>query len=218
MAKQAQYFSAHNYPCYIMDYAGTGDSEGEINEVEVADWVGNVLDVGAWLASRGVKEIILWGVRFGALLALANQSEFHQKLPVGRQLFWKPVLKGKMMMSQFIRLKQANSMMQKDQESVNWRQHILDGNETEIAGYPVTKTLLMSLEALQPETLEKPGSPIGWLEFNAKQVTPAISKAVGQWPEDMVKIECLESSAFWQISEIFELSQYHNNSLAILER
>lgn len=217
MAKQAQYFAEHNYPCYIMDYAGTGDSEGEIDQMETADWVQNVLDVGSWLQERGVTEIILWGVRFGALLAMANQTRFHQALPVSKQLFWKPVLKGKMMMSQFIRLKQANSMMQKDEEKVNWRQHILDGNTTEIAGYPITNALLTSLEGLLPEELHAPGSSVAWVELGATKVTPAITKVIGEWPEQSIDIVCLESSAFWQIPEIFELSQYHKTNLSLLE-
>lgn len=216
VAKQAHFFAEQGLPCFIMDYAGTGDSEGEINQVNVGTWLNNVLDVGEWLKARGCTEIYLWGVRFGGLLALAYQRQIHQSLPVSKQLFWKPVLKGKVMMSQFIRLKQANSMMLSAQEKVNWRQKILAGEEIEIAGYPINAELLSSLEALTSETLLQPSSPVVWMELAASKVTPAIANFIANWPKKSVMIDCFECSAFWQIPEIFELSQLHQHSLKAL--
>lgn len=75
----------------------------------------------------------------------------------------------------------------------------------------------MSLENLVPETVSAPLSPIAWMELAASKVTPAISNVIDKWPEESANIECFECSAFWQIPEIFELSQFHQNSLALLQ-
>lgn len=209
LAKQANFLTQRGYCVYALDYAGTGDSEGDINQVTAMDWQRNIIDAVSWLKAQGVSTLSIWGVRFGGLMAFQSVAAIQTLLPVDSILLWKPVTKGKQFMTQFLRLKQANSMMQ-GQEKVNWRQHILDGSETEVAGYPINASLLSSIDEIEIPKQLTFTAPIRWMELSASKITPAISMQTKLWPQQQYQIDCFEGSAFWQIPEIFaqpELSQ-----------
>lgn len=216
LAKQANFLTQHGYCVYALDYAGTGDSEGDINQVTAMDWQRNIIDAVSWLKAQGVSTLSIWGVRFGGLMAFQSVTAIQTLLPVDSMLLWKPVTKGKQFMTQFLRLKQANSMMQ-GQEKVNWRQHILDGNETEVAGYPINEALLHSIDGLEmPKQLDH-NLPIHWMELSATKITPAINMQTKLWAEDRFQVTCFEGSAFWQIPEIFVQPALFEPTLKALE-
>lgn len=206
VAKQAQDFAKNNAACFIMDYLGTGDSEGEFEQANCDIWLENILSVGEWLQQQGVKHIILWGVRFGALFILSHQKKLHEAMPIIKQILWKPVTNGKLFAGQFIRIKQASSMMS-GSEKVNWRNHILAGNNTEVAGYLMTETMLKSMELLQMAPDFYPLSKLHWFELAAKEITPLTKRLSANWSEDSAEIHCLECAPFWQVPEIFSLPQ-----------
>jgi len=209
LAKQAQYFARHNAPCFLLDYYGTGDSVGECSDASAELWLQDVIALGNWLQERGIKRIILWGVRFGALLTLAFQRQLHEQLPIVAQLFWKPVLSGKQFCGQFIRIKQANSLMQGSGEKIDWRQHILSGNETEVAGYLINKSFYQSLESLALDKQFNPLSKIYWLELASSNESPLMRRTIEQWPEGLYSIKCLPAPAFWQVPEVFDLPEIY---------
>ncbi|ALS97672.1 hypothetical protein [Lacimicrobium alkaliphilum] len=211
MAKQAQYFAAQGLPVCLLDYSGTGDSEGEIDQVSTDIWLQDIIAAGQWLLAQGVEQVSLWGVRFGALMQLHFQQPLHQALPVKNQLLWKPVTGGKLLASQFLRLKQANSMMQGNAEKVNWRQRIKEGETVEVAGYPLNETLLASIEQLKAETDAQ--SPVTWLELGTDKLTPVIARLTAEWPEESLPIQAVPCPAFWQIPETFDVPSLYPMSL-----
>ncbi len=219
VAKQAQMLVDNGYCVYCLDYLGTGDSSGETEDVNAQVWQHNILDVLKWIQSQGATHIHLWGVRLGALLMMNQLQAIHELLPIKQVLLWKPVAKGKQFMTQFLRLKQANSMMAGDEKG-NWREHIMQGNPTEVAGYVVTAELLSSLDELNlPSSLPDSLSSdvrISWFELAAKSITPAVTMAVKEWPESQLSVRAFEGSAFWQIPEIFEQPFLHQDSLRAL--
>jgi exosortase A-associated hydrolase 2 len=209
VAKQAQMFAQQDMPCFVLDYFGTGDSEGEFEQADCDLWLKNVLTAGEWLKQQGFSKIILWGVRFGGLLMLAHQEALHQRLPIVRQILWKPVISGKQFAGQFLRIKQANSMMHQSSEKINWRQHILDGNNTEVAGYVVTAKMLASIDLLQLQDKIQPLSPITWFELATSVVSPAINNVLKAWPKECYHIHCFDGVAFWKIPEVFSQGHLH---------
>jgi len=206
VAKQAQHFASNNIPCYVLDYFGTGDSEGEFEQASCDIWLENILTVAQWLKQKGVSKIILWGVRFGALFILSYQKKLHELLPITQQILWKPVSNGKLFSGQFLRIKQANSMISGG-ENINWRNHILAGNDTEVAGYLMTKPMLESMELLQISADFQPLSKLHWFELAAKEVTPLTKRLSSSWPENSAQIYCVDCPPFWQVPEIFSLPQ-----------
>lgn len=219
LAKQAQYLADSGYCVYCLDYFGSGDSEGEIEQAEVNIWLQNITDAAAWLNSAGVNSLRLWGMRFGGLLATLALQDVTKILSVSQMILWKPVNKGKQFMTQFLRLKQANSMMQ-GSEKVNWRETILSGNNTDVAGYEISAQLLASIDSLEmPLSFSAPVAEhlsISWFELAAKSITPVVSKQTESWSQDKLTVSCFEGSAFWQIPEIFEQSFLHQPMLSAL--
>ncbi|GAA0856982.1 hypothetical protein GCM10009114_20940 [Aliiglaciecola litoralis] len=216
VAKQAAFLVEQGYCVYALDYAGTGDSQGDINQVTANDWHADILATVVWLTSQGVQSLSLWGIRFGGLIALTSLPKVVEILPVNRVLLWKPVPKGKQFMTQFLRLKQANSMMQ-GQTKINWREHILGGEETEVAGYIINAPLLASIDALEMPKELTHRTAIRWLELAATSVTPAIQIQTKQWPEAQFSVSCIQGSAFWQIPEIFAQPHLHQPTLNALQ-
>jgi exosortase A-associated hydrolase 2 len=208
VAKQAQQFAACGLPCFVLDYYGCGDSEGEFEQACCERWLDNIITTGLWLKGLGFNKIILWGIRFGALLILANQQKIHQKLPVIKQILWKPVISGRQFSGQFLRIKQANALFEhtgKKSAKRDWRQHILGGNDVEVAGYNLTGKMLRSWELLQV-CATPPLSPLLWLELAANKIPAVVQRLSQDWPDEtcMTSVDC---RAFWQIPEIFSVPE-----------
>ena len=209
-AKQAQHFSKSGLPCFILDYYGTGDSEGEFEQADADIWLKDILVAGDFLLQQGITKIILWGIRFGALFILNHQEKLHQELPIIQQILWKPVTNGKLFAGQFLRIKQASAMMNSlpsngTDDKINWRDHVLAGNDVEVAGYLLTKKMLQSLESLQIGKDFQPLSPLKWFELAAKEQTPLTKRLSAPWDDSKAKIHCFDCPPFWQVPEIFAL-------------
>lgn len=218
IAKQAQCFANEGVPCYVLDYYGTGDSEGEFEQANADVWLENILAAGKFIQQQGISKIILWGVRFGALLILSHQEKLHQNLPITQQFLWKPVTSGKLFAGQFLRIKQANAMMSNSNEKINWRERILAGNNVEVAGYLLTKSMLQSLESLQVSQEFQPISPMAWFELAAKELTPLTKRLSAPWDSAVAKVYCFDCPPFWQVPEVFslpELEQLTINSVCV---
>ena len=206
VGKTAQMLSKKT-PVFILDYFGTGDSCGEFEQATTAIWLDDIHTVCSWLKSQGFKKVIVWGIRFGALLALHAQSRIEQQLTLLQFVFWKPVTLGKQFAGQFLRIKQANAMMSKEDAKINWRQEILEGIETEVAGYKLNAAMLTSLEILQITPEVTPKAPVAWFELAAKDLTPITKKIIAQWPENKVTAQSIECPMFWQVPEVFSLPE-----------
>lgn len=219
LAKQAQFLNQHGVDVYCLDYFGCGDSQGEIIDANAEIWQQNIVDTVGWLKQNGVSSLSLWGMRFGALLGTQSLIAIQQILPVEQMIWWKPVVKGQQFMTQFLRLKQASSMMQGEQK-IKWREHILEGNVTEVAGYEISANLLSSIDKLlipaqRPDKV-LPILDVSWFELSANKVTPVIQKIVDGWEGSQISVNCFEGSAFWQIPEIFEQGFLHETMLNTL--
>lgn len=217
IAKQAQYFAAHGLPTCVLDYYGTGDSEGNVDEATAQVWLEDIIAAGNWLRQQGAQELVLWGVRFGGLILLHFQNALHDALPVNRQLLWKPVTGGKLYISQFLRLKQASTILHGNNDKVNWRQRIADGNNVEVAGYPLNEPLVSSIEALEVAAGLAPLTQLGWMELGASTITPGVQRVTSSWPASDYRLDALESPQFWQTPETFTVPALYPHSLAMLE-
>ncbi|MFD2167317.1 hypothetical protein ACFSJY_13775 [Thalassotalea euphylliae] len=215
LAKQCQAFAQQGIDSFILDYFGTGDSEGEFEESSPDNWFEDIIAAGKWLQSLGYKKLIVLGVRVGALLLAANQDKLHKQLPIIGQIYWKPVTNGKVFVSQLIRIKQANQMMNNSAEKVNWRNEILAGNDTEVAGYTLTKQFVDAMEALVVQADLHWQSPVKWLELATEKVTPATRKFVEA--SDAITVQTLQTPTFWQVPEVFDLPELSALGLTITE-
>jgi hypothetical protein len=130
-------------------------------------------------------------------------------------LLWKPVLSGKLFMTQFLRLKQVNAMINAG-EKTNWRKKLLDEGSLEIAGYHIAKELYESIEGMSIPRDIKQQVHVSWMELASTKLTPAINNVVKTWPEKNYNISYFEGPAFWQTPEIFKQTDLHFPSLQLL--
>lgn len=72
------------------DYYGTGESQGDLQDATVEDWLRGInLAIEEGLAISGAEDVVLMGVRFGATLAAQIDSA-----EIVRKIFWDPVQSG----------------------------------------------------------------------------------------------------------------------------
>jgi pimeloyl-ACP methyl ester carboxylesterase len=75
----ARFLSHHGYPTLRFDYAGSGDSEGEMADVTISSLLRDVRGaVSRLIGECRVGRVVLVGVRFGALIArMAADTDEH---------------------------------------------------------------------------------------------------------------------------------------------
>ncbi len=62
VASQARRFAAAGYSCSVLDYFGTGESEGELADASLDEWFGNVVTVVKARLDEVEAPVSLWGV------------------------------------------------------------------------------------------------------------------------------------------------------------
>jgi uncharacterized protein len=88
----ARKFEEAGYATMRFDYAGTGDSSGDVGEFGIADWSQDIVAASAELRREsGIPRVVLVGLRLGATLAACAQRE---GLRAAHLLLWDPVVDG----------------------------------------------------------------------------------------------------------------------------
>ncbi|WP_187275943.1 serine aminopeptidase domain-containing protein [Parahaliea aestuarii] len=203
---QARQFAMAGYGCTLMDYCGTGDSEGQFEDVTLEDWLGNIDEVVEDIHQRHGQAPVLWGIRSGCLLAgLYASSASH---PIPGLLLLQPVASGKRFVRQLVRqriaagVERGSGQISSDEIHRLWE----DGQSLEIGGYSPSGALMLALEQLELTAFKLPDLPLLWLEHvNEGQVEPGLAtaqalaalRAAGVRPE----LHCFSGPAIWQLNE-----------------
>ncbi|NHN36699.1 hypothetical protein G8764_05270 [Pseudomaricurvus alcaniphilus] len=126
---QAQGLVSGGVDAFIMDYFGTGDSEGLDYEASFESWQQSLQAVFEWVLKLGYKSIILWGVRIGCLV-IADFLTQKPRSEVAGILFWQPLESGKHWITALQRLQLLARKRDKNDQ------------EFEVAGYQLSEALL----------------------------------------------------------------------------
>ncbi|MBL4589442.1 MAG: hydrolase 2, exosortase A system-associated [Alphaproteobacteria bacterium] len=196
----------------ILDLFGTGDSEGDFECADWATWLDNLQQLTDQLKEQKVQRIHLIGLRMGCLLI----HDFMQRHSsgIGKVVFWKPVLSGKQMINQFLRLRIASSMMDGDKETAqSLRDELLKQGVIEVAGYGLSKALVLALDEKTMSAGEF-SSTIEWYWFDVlaseNQPVPLAATKVLQSLKDRgvaVYQQTIIGENFWANQEIAEVSE-----------
>ncbi len=149
VATQARSFAAAGYACTLVDFYGTGDSQGELRDATLDNWYANVDLVIETLKRERDLPLILWGLRLGGLLALDYAAR--RDIPVQDIILWQPVNAASVYVTQMLRQRVA-SLMVRDlppETTKEIRQRLEDGEEVEIAGYLVRGPLIRGIESIE---------------------------------------------------------------------
>src|SRR5262249_8799998 len=144
-------------------------------------WQADLCESATWLARRGTPVRILWGLRLGALLATSIVGRLD---PQPDLLLWQPVLSGKSHMTQFLRLKAAEQMLNPAGErgaTSKLRSELAAGKNVDVAGYTLNPTLVAAIDAAELELPSDYRGRIVWLETgrtDQAELTPVSAQRI----------------------------------------
>lgn len=213
VAQQARSFAAAGYACTIVDFVGTGDSDGEFCDADLALWYSNLDATIEALQAEDPLPIVLWGMRLGGLLAIDYASR--SSIDVQDIVLWQPVTAGKMYVTQVLRQRVASLMVKElpPETTKEIRQRLAGGEQVEIAGYTFGGKLLEDIEAIDLGSMGGLCSgKIHWLEHvleEGKEPGVAASRAMDQLRalENTVDVHTFCDPQIWQIHERDEAPQ-----------
>ena len=212
VAQASRRLAALGVGVLLIDLKGCGDSTGAFEDATWDDWRSDIRLAVDFMQRRGHKNVALWGMRLGAMLAAQCAAEMPHA--VARCLFWQPVTQGETHLTQFLRLRLANAMLSGTKGSESGkalRAQLAAGESLEIAGYRLSPSMAASLEQLNLEAL-RPPCPVHWFEVVADEerpLPPAASRVIAAWREleTPVSVTPLVAEAFWGATNAAELVQ-----------
>ena len=207
VALQARNLAEEGVATILMDYYGTGDSSGEFIDTTVEIWRRDALALGRSLVDAGARNLSLWGLRFGALLA--SEIAASAELPVKHLLLWQPAISGKTLMAQFLRIRVAAALGGETGETAkDLRAKMVTGNYLEVAGYELTGQLADDLDAMHlHDQAPSAVDAVYWLELAShtpRFIAPASEKIVAAWQGAGIAVasQAVAGSRFWDLPEI----------------
>jgi len=208
VARTARALAAAGFAVLQIDLLGCGDSDGDFADASWQAWQADVQWAAAWLAQRYDAPLWLWGQRVGALLAAACAPA------IGRDchlLFWNPLLQGKAITQQFVRLKAAAEWASGDGKAAGqWvKDELAAGRVVEIAGYGLSPRLVRDLDAAVLAPPPATNAPrLVWLEVAGREgqptLSPAAERQLAPWQSAGYRVSAaaVAGPAFWQTVEI----------------
>jgi len=209
-ALQARAFAARGVAVLQIDLQGCGDSAGEFLDARWEGWKADLAAACAWLAGRTGRQVGLWGLRVGALLALDYAREASH--PVERLLLWQPVTNGAAFLTQFLRLRLVGELLQEQKEGSSTqalRAQLAAGIPLDVAGYTLHPALAAALDTVNAASMPAPACPVHWCELLAapeRPLPPAAARLLEDWRAQGAELHVhpFAGPAFWQTPEIAE--------------
>lgn len=219
LADQARNFTQKGFGVLMIDYAGTGDSGGELVDASWAKWQQQTQAAVDWLLREGAKKLWLFGLRGGCLVAaqLAQTLQSKFAIHLAGVIFWQPVLSGNIWMTQFLRLRLAADLVtdvaatEGDKERLTvsgLRAQLARGETVEVAGYRLGKTWVEDIDGLKLSDYSLPEqTPVYWFEVSSQQqpqISVASTRVIEHWREQGIELhsEVVSGAAFWATQEI----------------
>lgn len=205
---------------FLLDPYGTGDSEADLTDTTAALWRLDYLSFIEQLKAEGYHQINFIAVRFGALQLLDLLTE-PLPLPLHQLVLWQPQLSASTFLQQFFRLKIAEQMAigeklsQKDIEAA-----FQQGETVEIAGYPLQKALVSSVQALSANIHPvHQQTPLLWLETsNLPNLSVVVQKNLEQLKQHfMLQYQQLNDAPYWSAQELVSADALLKSTTLFLE-
>jgi len=207
VATQARNFARAGYYCTLVDFYGTGDSQGQLRDASLEIWKSNIRSTIDLLQSETPGPLVLWGLRLGGLIALDYAAS--SGLQPQHIILWQPVTSASVYVTQVLRQRVA-SLMVRDQPAETTkeiRQRLEQGEDVEVAGYTLGGQLLGDLEKIDISAMHGLCSGnIYWLENvmeAGKEIGLASRKAVDTLSAqgNKVDVHTFCDPPIWQIHE-----------------
>lgn len=155
VTEQARQFAREGLSCSILDFYGTGESQGDLISASLPIWRQNLDDVLQSLLQRHRCPVYLWGCRLGGLIALHYESV--RPSVCEKLLLWQPVNSGGTFVTQLLRQRSA-AMMQKGEKpesTADMKLQLAEGSSIEVGGYRLGGALLTAIDQLELASMLK---------------------------------------------------------------
>lgn len=206
-ALQAKALAVAGYWVLQIDLLGCGDSSGDFGDATWQAWIDDVTLAYAWLQERSGMVPWLWGLRGGALLVGEAARLMSQAPPL---LFWQPVVSGRQLLQQFLRLKIAGELLGGDGKGrmERLREQLKREKSVEVAGYRLSLALASGLEKADLSVSAQPAR-VEWIELSAREaapLSPFANATLAKWQAAgyLARGRVVCGPAFWQTAEIAE--------------
>jgi exosortase A-associated hydrolase 2 len=171
-ARAARALAAAGVAVLRFDFSGCGDSEGDLEDASIEDWLAEIAAAEAALREKaGVARVGFWGLRAGANLAALHASG---RADTALLALWHPVPDPRTYMRQYLRQRVATGLAAgasggaggpggEKGESIQGLSARIEAGETiEVMGYPIARKLFASFDsrAAGPDKGEYP-FPVG---------------------------------------------------------
>lgn len=205
-ALQARALAAQGIGVLLLDLHGCGDSADDFGDASWDGWLRDIACARAWIEGKLGRTAGLWGLRLGALLAVAHAQR--APTPPERLLLWQPVTLGSGYLNQFLRLRLAGELLAGGSDSGGTealRAALKAGESLEIAGYTLSPALAEGIDAADARALA-PRCPIHWCEVIAapgRPLPPAAARVVDTWKlqGSRVEVHLADGPQFWAAPE-----------------
>lgn len=192
----------------VIDLFGTGDSEGEFADADWSVWKSDLAAAVQWARAQQITITQLLAVRLGCALACEAAHDNGWKLEGA--VLWQPQLSGTRALDQFLRLRVAATMMQKDgKETIaGLRARLKAGQAIEVAGYDVTGRLAEQLDRVDlGRTLGANLGAVRWTEVVRSADAPPPTAATAAVERARaggatVELHTVVGEPFWSSVEI----------------
>ncbi len=202
--------AASGYRVLLVDLYGTGESDGDFGDARLQLWQQDLVAAAEWIALQGGRLKLLLGLRFGALLAVSMMARWPK---LDHMMFWQPVLRGRDVIQDQLRLRSTASRMASDgpvETTAQLRECLASGDGLEVAGYQLASELTAAVEQLELNVLPADAADqVTWLQVVANLDSPPplpVTRAVEAFQASgvAVQLEAVTGPRFWSTVEISE--------------
>jgi exosortase A-associated hydrolase 2 len=203
LALQARSLAAAGYLSLLVDYFGTGDSEGELEEADLEGWQVDVETACDTLLRRapGPKGVI--ALRAGALLLAPAFKALEPAVTV----LWAPISQGARYRKELYRAAVLSARLAGEERSTQQlEERVRDGLPVDVLGYRLGARWLLQLGEASAPVPPEAGSCV-WIDVNvAGAPSPASVREITSWSRTAtVRHEAQPGPSFWATQEIAEL-------------
>jgi hypothetical protein len=159
-----------------VDMPGCGDSAGDFGDARWPQWLDAIYRAHDWLQQSSERPISVCGLRLGAALALESE----RRIDWNRLVLLQPVIRGKEMMTQFLRLRVAFSGLRgvpaERETTQSIRGAMASGSKLEVAGYALDPELVQAIDEVDLSTFRpRTNCPIRWLETTSMEAAASVT-------------------------------------------
>jgi uncharacterized protein len=189
------------------DYEGDGDSEGELGDLGLTDWVHDVEDAARFAVNElGAASVSLFGLRLGASIALlAAPSVACRSL-----LLWEPIVDGNAYLDECLRTNLTTQLATHRKVTTDRKQlraQLAAGTPVNVGGYEIGPDMARSLAALDlaRAAAQIPG-PLGIISLSRDGAATSAQLFDGL-ASDAIARRKLEIPPFWHESRRHDPAQ-----------